>query len=77
MTNFTIDEVLQFINGELTEDRATAFQLAFENDANLRNTYENLLSTSTLLNKHSVAPDARSIENILRYAQRTPAVDFC
>jgi hypothetical protein len=75
MTNFTIDEVLQFIQNELPAHQTAAFQKAFETDLELRSLYENLLSTSALFKKHSLSPDQRSIDCILHYANRVAVAE--
>lgn len=71
MVNFTNDDILLYLNNELSAEKATAFQNALLNDWSLREKYEILASSQKAATQCLLGPSKRVIDNIMNYARQT------
>jgi hypothetical protein len=73
MVNFTNDDILLYINNELSAAKATAFENALTHDWSLREKFEILANTQHTIKRQEalLSPSKRSVNNILNYAQES------
>jgi hypothetical protein len=68
MNKINTDDLIQFLYNETSESQNIVIKEALENDLNLREEYEELKNTIDELGTLSYSPNAKTIENILKYA---------
>jgi hypothetical protein len=74
MVNFTQNDILLYINNELSTEQATSFELALQNDTALKNEYDFLVESKASLDRPLLKPRRAVINRILAYAQNNVAV---
>lgn len=70
MIKITPEELVKYLYDETSETRTASIQAALQTDWNLRESYENLVSTKTDLNSIKFSPRAESVNKILEYASK-------
>ena len=70
MIKITAEELVRYLYNETSELKASIIKAAIETDWNLRETYEELLSTYKNLNEASFSPRSEVINKILGYAAK-------
>jgi len=70
MYSFTSDDLLQYIYGETSTAKTAAIKAALQNDWSLNEKLELLMTSKKELEAVSFSPSAKSIDNILKYAEK-------
>jgi hypothetical protein len=73
MVNFTSDDILLYINNELSPKQTTAFETALLNDWSLQERYHILLESSEKTKTPLLQPSQRVLNNIMDYANAVVA----
>ncbi len=74
MVNFTQNDILLYINNELSTEQVIAMELALQNDTALKNEYDLLVASKTSLDQPLLKPRRAAIDRILAYAQNSVPV---
>jgi hypothetical protein len=74
MVNFTQNDILLYINNELSTEQATSMELALQNDTALKNEYDLLVESKISLDQPLLKPRRAVINRILAYAQNSVPV---
>ncbi|MDQ2720468.1 MAG: hypothetical protein M3Z26_12025 [Bacteroidota bacterium] len=70
MTKITPEELVKFLYKETSEQRAAAINGAMEDNWNLRESYEELLSAKKDLDEAKFSPRNETVDKILEYAAK-------
>ena len=70
MVNFTSDDILLFINNELSASQMIAFETALLNDWSLQERYSVLFEAANSSKLPLLQPSERSVNAILQYANK-------
>ena len=70
MHNFTSEDLLQYLYGETSTAKTAAIKNALQHDWSLKEKMELLKSSKSELDSLSFSPDTKSIDNILKYAEK-------
>jgi len=70
MHSFTSEDLLQFIYGETSTEKTAAIKVALQNDWSLQEKLELLTTSKNQLETISFSPSLKSIDNILKYAEK-------
>ncbi len=70
MHSFTQDDLLQYLYNETSIEKTAAIKAALETDWSLRQRFEVIAAGSKRLGTLSLSPRAKTIENILSYAEK-------
>ena len=70
MHSFTSEDLLQFLYGETSTAKTAAIKAALQNDWSLKEKLELLTSSKNELDTLSFSPDIKSIDSILKYAEK-------
>lgn len=71
MTKITPEDLVRYLYDETSEPKTASIKAALQTDWNLRESYENLVSSEQNLNKIKLSsPRAESVNKILDYASK-------
>ncbi len=71
MVNFTTQQILLYINNEMSSEQTIAFENALLNDWTLQERLQVQLANQTTISNQLMQPSNRAVNNILAYAQQT------
>ena len=71
MHSFTSEELIQFIYNETSTQKTAAIKLALETDWSLRETYDEILTIHSSLEKITLSPRQQAVDKILEYAEKS------
>jgi len=71
MYSFTSEDLLQYLYGETSTAKTAAIKAALQNDWSLKEKFDLLTASKNELDQVSFTPSAQSIDNILKYAERS------
>ncbi len=71
MNTFTPEELIQYMYHETSTEKTAAIKGALENDWELREAYENLVSTQKQLEEIKLSPREETLKKILDYAEKS------
>ena len=70
MHNFTQKDLLLFLYNETSLSQSANIKAALENDWNLREKFEELVSAKSQLETLRMSPSQSTLDNILNYAEK-------
>ncbi|MFT3682982.1 MAG: hypothetical protein QM791_22170 [Ferruginibacter sp.] len=71
MHSFTQEDLLQYLYRETSKEKTQAIQAALETDYNLREKLEVITAAQQRLEKLTLSPRKKTIDNILKYAEKS------
>ncbi len=71
MNTFPSEELIQYMYHETSTEQTAAIKGALENDWELREAYENLVSTQKQLEEIKLSPREETLKKILDYAEKS------
>jgi len=71
MHNFTQEDLVQYLYDESSPEKATAIKTALETDWNLREKYQEMLSSKKRLGLLEISPRKKAVDKILIYAEKS------
>ncbi|MEI8060618.1 MAG: hypothetical protein WCG67_10710, partial [Ferruginibacter sp.] len=71
MHNFTPEDLIQYLYKETSLTQSAAISAALESDWSLREKFEELTSAQNELKSLQFSPSRQTIDNILKYAEKT------
>ena len=71
MYSFTSEDLLLYLYGETSTAKTAAIKAALQNDWSLKEKLDLLTASKNELDQVSFTPSAQSIDNILKYAERS------
>ena len=71
MHSFTQEDLLQFLYKETSKEKTQAIQAALESDYSLREKLEVITSAQQRLEKLTLSPRKKAVDNILSYAEKS------
>jgi hypothetical protein len=74
MTDYTTDDLIQYLYHETSEEKTNAIEKALQTDWNLKEQFEALKGTKLELDKLVTSPRPQSVMAILNYARTTTAI---
>ena len=69
MHNFTTEDLIQLAYNETSLNKSDAIKLAMETDWELREQYNEILAAQQNLEKITLSPRKKAVDNILMYAE--------
>lgn len=75
--NFTTNQLIRFLYRETTASDTLAIREELQSDLTLREEFDALNSAYRQLPKVTFSPTGRSIQNILRYSEKTAQESCC
>ena len=72
--NFTTEDLIRFIYHETNASETMAINEAMETNADLYETYENLMDAFQKMPRVQFSPSTKSLDNILNYSKHTTLV---
>ena len=70
MHSFTPEDLLQYLYSETSTEKTAAIKAALESDWSLREKFEVISTGSKRLEKITLSPRKKTIDNILSYAEK-------
>ena len=71
MHSFTQEDLLQYLYKETSPQKTQAIQAALETDYSLREKLEVITSAQQRLEKLTLSPRKKAVDNILKYAEKS------
>lgn len=71
MHSFTPEDLLQYLYKETSPEKTLAIKTALENDWSLQEKLEVIKSAQQRLEKLSLSPRKKAVDNILKYAEKS------
>jgi hypothetical protein len=71
MHSFTSEDLLQYLYGETSKEKSAAIKAALQNDWSLQEKLNLLSLTKDELSSVSFSPSSASVNNILKYAEKS------
>ena len=71
MHSFTPEDLLQYLYKETSPEKTLAIRAALETDWGLREKLEVITSAQQRLEKLTLSPRKKAVDNILRYAEKS------
>jgi hypothetical protein len=71
MHSFTPEDLIQYIYNEASTQKTAAIKAALETDWSLREQYDEILSAHQSLEKITLSPRKKAVDNILAYAEKS------
>ena len=71
MHSFTSEDLVQYIYNETSTQKSAAIKVALDTDWNLREKYDEIMSAHKSLEKVTLSPRKKAVDNILAYAEKS------
>ena len=71
MHSFTPEDLIQYIYNETSTQKSAAIKVALDTDWNLREKYDEIMSAHKSLEKVTLSPRKKAVDNILSYAEKS------
>lgn len=71
MHSFTPEDLIQYIYNETSTQKSAAIKVALDTDWNLREKYDEIMSAHKSLEKVTLSPRKKAVDNILAYAEKS------
>jgi hypothetical protein len=71
MHSFTPDDLIQYVYNETSKQKTAAIKAALQTDWSFREKYNEIIAAQKSLEKITVSPRKKAVDNILAYAEKS------